>query len=288
MWTQPLQALSLQLALAIAAALVSRRAKSLALVLGGIAFLGAGWLSGPMPLFRGLIALNGFVVLMRVADVVRSREPWSSARRVVHVLSFVDTRTLQRAPRRIDAAALGRTMLWAALAAGAFYVARSPLRYMRWGAGVIFVYSLIEAGYSYFRAHYRLLGFETPALHVWPIASTSIKELWGVRWARPVSAWLRETCFRPLARRGHPALGLMLGFVVSAIAHAYPVLVAVDVPMAATMLAFFVAQGVFVLLEARLGTARWPVAARHAWTATMMLASSPLFVEPALRVLGHD
>jgi hypothetical protein len=102
-----------------------------------------------------------------------------------------------------------------------------------------------------------------------------------------VSAWLRETCFRPLARRGHPLLGLLLGFVVSAIGHAYPVLVALDLPMASMMFTFFVVQAVFVMLEVRFGVARWSRPARRVWTVTLMVASSPLFVEPALRVLGY-
>jgi hypothetical protein len=285
-WTEPLRALAVQTVLAVAAALVARRAKPLALVLGGAAFFVAPWLAGPIPIFRALITLLGFVDLMRAVDLVRSHEPWSAARRVLHVLSFVDTRTLTRAPRRIDFAALGRTALWAALAAAGFYVARSPHLIARWAGGVVFVYSAIEAGYSYFGAHYRSLGFETPPLHVLPIASTSIKELWGVRWARPVSAWIRETCFRPLARHGYPGLGLMLGFVVSAFMHGYPVLVALDASMAATMLAYFVVQGVFVLFERLAGIARWPSVARRVWTVSMMVASSPLFVEPTLRVLG--
>jgi hypothetical protein len=81
-------------------------------------------------------------------------------------------------------------------------------------------------------------------------------------------------------------LGLMLGFVVSAIGHAFPVLVALGASMAAWMLAFFLAQAVFVLLETRLRVARWPRAARRLWTVTLMVASSPLFVEPALRVVA--
>jgi hypothetical protein len=81
-------------------------------------------------------------------------------------------------------------------------------------------------------------------------------------------------------------LGLLLGFGVSAIGHAYPVFVALDLPMAAMMLAFFLVQGVFVILETRLGVSRWSRPARRAWTVTIMIASSPLFVEPALRVLG--
>ncbi|HEY8075554.1 MAG TPA: MBOAT family protein, partial [Labilithrix sp.] len=239
MWTEPLRALIVQIALAVAAALVARRARPAALVLGAAAFFGAPWLAGPIPLFRALIALMGFVDLLRVVDLVRLRETWSARRRVTHVLSFVDTRTLRPAPRHLDVAALARALLWAALGAGGFYVARSPLLFVRWAGGLAFVYATIAAGYAFVGFLHRAVGFVTPPLHVSPYASSSIGELWGTRWARPVSAWLRETCFRPLARRGHPMLGLMLGFVVSAIGHAFPVLVALGASMAAWMLAFF-------------------------------------------------
>jgi hypothetical protein len=285
MWTQPLRALIVQIALVMAAALVARRAKPAALVLGATAFVGAPWLAGPIPLLRGLIALKGFIDLLRVVDVVRSRDPWSARRRVIHVLSFVDTRTVRPAPHHLDLAAIGRALLWGGLGAGAFYVALSPLLLMRWAGGVVFVYSAIESGYAFIGALYRAFGFVTPPLHVSPFASTSISELWGSRWARPVSGWLRDTCFRPLARRGHPMLGLVLGFAVSAVGHAYPVLVALDASMAAAMVVFFIAQGIFVLLEARLWVAGWSSAARRTWTVTMMVGSSPLFVEPTLRVL---
>jgi hypothetical protein len=286
MWMGPLYALLLQSVLAGAAALLARRAKPAALVLGAAAFFGAPWLAGPIVLLRGLSALVGFVGLLRIVDIVRSREPWSAWRRVLHVLSFVDSRTLRRAPPHLDFLALGRTLLWAALAAAGFYVAHSPRPLVRWGGGLVLAYAVIESGYVFAGAAYRALGFVAPRLHVWPVASLSVGELWGVRWARPVSTWLRETCFRPLARRGHPMLGLLLGFVVSAIGHAYPVLVAMDLPTAAMMFAFFLVQGIVVIIEARLGASRWSRPARRAWTVTIMVASSPLFVEPALRVLG--
>lgn len=286
MGTEPLLALLVQSALAGAAALLARRAKPVALVLGAAAFLGAPWLAGPIPLLRGLSALLGGVGLLRVIDLVRFREPWSAWRRVLHVLSFVDSRTLRRAPLHLDFGALGRALLWAALAVAAFRVAHSPRQLVRWAGGLVFAYAVIEAGYALTGAAYRALGFVAPRLHVSPVASLSVGELWGVRWARPVSAWLRETCFRPLARRGHPMLGLLVGFVASGLGHAYPVLVALDLPMAAMMLAFFLAQAVFVMLETRLGVSRWTRPARRAWTVTIMIASSPLFVEPALRVLG--
>ena len=179
----------------------------------------------------------------------------------VGLLRIVDSRLLRRAPPHFDVFASGRTLLWGTLAA-------------------------IESAYVLVGAAYRALGFVAPRLHVSPIASLSVGELWGKRWARPISAWLRETCFVPLARRGHRTVGLVLGFVGSAIGHAYAVLVALDLPMAALMFAFFLAQGVFVIFEARLKASRWPRAARRAWTVAIMVASSPLFVEPTLRVLG--
>jgi len=286
MWIGPLRALFVQSALAVAAALLARRAKPAALVLGAAVFIGAPWLAGPIALPRGLSALIGFVGLLRIVDTVRFGDPWGAWRRVLHVVSFVDSRTLRRAPPRLDFLVLGRFLLWAGIAIAGFYVAHSPRHFVRWGGGLVLAYAAVESGYTFIGAAYRALGFVTPRLHVSPVSSMSVGELWGRRWARPVSAWLSETCFRPLARRGHPTLGLMLGFVVSAIGHAYPVLVALDPPMAAMMGAFFLAQGVFVILEVRLGASRWSRTARRAWTVTIMVASSPLFVEPALRALG--
>lgn len=52
------------------------------------------------------------------------------------------------------------------------------------------------------------------------------------------------------------------------------------------MFAFFIVQGSFVPMEARFGSSRRSRPARRAWTIALMVASSPLFVEPAVRVLG--
>lgn len=286
MGTGPLRALLLQSALAVGAAVLARRAKPAALLLGAAAFFGAPWLAGPNELIRGSCALMGFVGLLRVVDVVRTREPWSAWRRLLHIVSVVDTRTLRRAPRHLQVRALGRALLWNALAAAGFWVAHAPHLLVRWGAGLVVMYASIESGYALAAAAYGALGFVTPRLHVWPVASLSVGELWGRRWARPVSAWLRENCFRPLARRGHPMLGLVVGFAVSAIGHAYPALVALGLPMAAWMFAFFCVQGIVVVIEVQLDQSRWPRSARRGWTIAIMVASSPLFVEPTLRVLG--
>lgn len=194
MWFDPLRAVLVQITLAGCAALLSRRAKSVAIALGLVGVFGAPWLAGSNPLARGGSTLLGFIGLIRIIDVVRTREPWSEWRRLIHVESFVDSRTVQRAPMRIDFLALGRALLWAGAAMIGLRVAQSPSIAARWGGGVVFTYAVIEAGYAAFGATYRGLGFIAPPLHVYPIASLSITELWGKRWAIPVSIWLRENC----------------------------------------------------------------------------------------------
>ncbi len=285
MWFDPLRAVLLQITLAGCAAVVSRRAKPVAIALGLVGVFGAPWLAGSHPLARGGTTLLGFIGLIRIIDVVRTREPWTEWRRLLHVESFVDSRTLQRAPMRLDALAFGLALLWGGAAWVGLRVAQSPMLAVRWAGGAVFTYTVIEAGYAVAGAVYRGLGFIAPPLHVVPVASLSIAELWGKRWAIPVSVWLRENCYLPLARRGRPRLGLLFGFVASGVGHAYPIFVAVGLRMAGWMVAFFVVQGIAVVVEARLGVTRWPRLARRGWTVAIMVASSPLFVEPALRVL---
>lgn len=282
---EPLRALLVQCLLAVAAALIAKRAKTLAVLFGVAAFSVPPWFAGRVPLLRGLCALVGFIGCFRIIDVVRVGASWSASRRIAHVMSFVDTRTLRRELPHLDWRALGRALAWAAPSALGIHLTGSSTTLVRWTAALVAIYAGLEAGYALVGVLYRALGFVTPPLHVLPLASTSVGELWGDRWARPVSAWLRETCFRPLVRRRRPMLGLLLGFVVSAIGHAYPVLVATDASMAALMFAFFVAQAGVVLLEARLGTNHWWRPAGRLWTIAIMLATSPLFLVPALRVL---
>jgi hypothetical protein len=295
MWVAPLSVLAASVTLMVAAASVAQRRSWLALALSLTAPLVLPWFAGPSPLVRGLLALVTFVTALRVIDLVRLREPWKAWRRIVHVLSFIDTRLLRRERPRLELGRLLGALAWGALAVVAFLLVRdvaprsaAGAPWLRLGGGILFAYAAIDAGYALVRAGYRAAGFVTPALHVWPVASLSVAELWGVRWARPVGHWLRHNCFLPLARRGHPGLGTLLGFAASGFGHAYPILVAVGPAMAALMLGYFVVQGLAVVAEPRLGVGKWPRPGRRAWTVVIMIATSPLFVEPALRVVLSD
>jgi hypothetical protein len=91
---------------------------------------------------------------------------------------------------------------------------------------------------------------------------------------------------RPVARIGQPRLGLAAAFGFSAAFHMWLSWVPLDAPMALSMGAFFLAQGVAVVIERSFsGFRRLPELVRRAWTLAWVLLPSPLFVEPFLRIL---
>jgi hypothetical protein len=287
MWAAPLGAFLASTALIVLAACLAPKQKLLAIAISAAGLIAIPWFAGSWPLVRGLAGLIDFVALMRVIDLVRERRAWPAWRRILHAISAVDSRLLRRAPRRFDARAFGAGLVWEALtAAGYLGLTHSATFWPRLACTLVLVYAAIEALYAVLRVSYAAAGFATPPLHTWPLASTTIGELWGVRWATPISRWLRDTWFRPLARRGHARLGLLAGFGWSALLHAYPTFVAIGLEGAAMMFGYFAVQGLVVLLEMQVGTAKWPRPVRRAWTIAIMLATSPLFLVPVLRAIS--
>ncbi len=56
-----------------------------------------------------------------------------------------------------------------------------------------------------------------PAINQHPLAARSVADFWGCRWNRLFGDWLRQVCFRPLARQ--PIIALMVTFIVSGLIH---------------------------------------------------------------------
>lgn len=56
-----------------------------------------------------------------------------------------------------------------------------------------------------------------PAISQHPLAARSVADFWGHRWNRLFGDWLRQSCFRPLARQ--PILALSVTFIVSGLIH---------------------------------------------------------------------
>jgi hypothetical protein len=196
-------------------------------------------------------------------------------------------------PSAIDSKALGKTIVYAVLAAIGLIIvidiapATDGIGYwlLRWLGGALFFYCLADAVEGGVRTLYRAIGISVPRQQVVPIVSRSVQEFWGKRWNRAVGAWLRTHCFLPFAHRRQIRTGLVAAFCASALFHAYFTWVAVGGVMALAMVFFFLIQGMFVLLELPAQVARWHPILAHAWTVTAILGCSPLFIEPLLRIL---
>jgi hypothetical protein len=200
-------------------------------------------------------------------------------------------------PARAEKIALlsgfGRLVLHAFIAVVAFRTVlhtRNPsgaaMSVLRLAAGTALLYAAAAFIFETIRLGCLLLGYSAPALHRTPLFARSLGEFWARRWNIAVSAWFQTHVFRPVARLGYARAGILCAFAASGFFHAWPMLAGLGVAAALSTMAFFLIQGVFVLLEDRLRIQTWPVALARTWTIGIILASSPLFIDPALRVFG--
>jgi hypothetical protein len=157
---------------------------------------------------------------------------------------------------------------------------------LRYAGGVVFVYGAAETAVLTVSLCFLIAGFSGPPILRTPIAATSVADFWARRWNVIVHEWLRQFIFRPFARRGRPSLGILCAFFVSGVLHGWIALIALDWFAATTMTAFFLIQGPLVLLEHKLRIHTWPTEWARAWTLTAILATSPLLLEPVLRLFN--
>ena len=243
--------------------------------------------------YRAFVALGSLWSLARVIELVRERGSVPARLRAWHAVGLVDTLRARRISPTVDVPALTRLLLciplvtaaWAGVHYGSELLSGAPRLAVRWVVGSLFVYAAVELVVSAVIVLYGLLGIDPRPLHEDPIRSKTITEFWGRRWNRAVHRFLKQTVFIPVARRGYTELGMALTFVVSAFIHFAFMLPAVGFAWATMMGAFFLVQLPFLWAERALGVARWPAPLARTWTFALLLASSPLFVEPVLQIV---
>jgi hypothetical protein len=250
------------------------------------------WLATPFALRDASIALRttlAFAALwswLRLIDLAFDRQAISAGRRVLHAVGTVELRRSARTRPFFDARAFAHLAVFVPLSALAVHLVLTHSEpVLRWAAGVVVAYSGFEVVASALALHAGSLGFVVPRLHDDPIKARSVAEFWGERWNRIVGRWLAEHCFRPLARRRAPVLGVVAAFGVSTTLHVYLAWAALDARAALSWAGFFLLQIPIVLVERRLRVVTWPPLIARAWTLGVFLLASPLFVGPVLRVI---
>lgn len=243
---------------------------------------------------RAAVAFLGVLCVMRFVDLMRGARLNSFGRRLWFVVTPFDIRQVTYAPRFFDRTLALATAGYALLAIMSVIALRglppgvspAPLLLGRWLIGALLCYVAADALVGVIRLGYGVAGIVPPQMHRAPILSKSIQEFWGDRWNRPVHEWLWRHCFRPIARRVSPALGVAAVFAASTMIHIWTVFFGAGLNMAMAAAAFFVLQGVLLIMEHALRVRDWSTLAARAWTVVCILGPSPLFVEPVLRVVG--
>jgi hypothetical protein len=283
-----LQLLLMLLGAFVAAPSGARRAASLPFILACLLLP----LFAPLPpLPKALLAVLGLLGLFKMLQL--DFEPrWRAQHRAWHALMPFDVSTASRVPTAFDAPLFGLVVLHALLLAAivALLLQLPPALPGRFAwrllLGTGLVYTAMETATEGLRWLHRLAGQAVPPIQEIPIAARSVGEFWSRRWNRPVSAWLGEYAFAPLARRRRPVLALVLAFAVSAALHAWMFYAGLGLRAALAGGLFFLLQAPVVMLESRWRITRWPTALARAWTLGWLLLSSPLFVAPVLSALG--
>ena len=252
------------------------------------------WYAPGMPPARGLLAFLAGGSLMVVMKIAFSSEERLSIRgRLLQVAALPHSMRATRVPPNLSPRVAGQIIVDLILAGVALLVLLDTRHRVgaipftgRLCAGAMLLYTGAQSVFDFARLCFLALGLSLDSIHRTPIAARSLTEFWSQRWNRIVSAWLHRFVFLPLARRHCPRLGVFCAFLASGVLHGWPILVAVGVSGAFATLTFFVVQGALVLAEHRLRIHAWPAFLARGWTLVVLLACSPLFVDPGLRVFG--
>ena len=250
------------------------------------------WFAPVDSFWRAILAVGGMFALMATITVATSATPqWSVRYRLLHLLTLGYRMRAGRIRPVLSLRIIGRFIVEALAGSAAFLLLRhiahaqlpiAVIASCRLVAGIIFFYALVEFLKDFIHFCFLASGAAMRPIHETPIAARSLRDFWGKRWNRLVSAWLYRFVFLPLARQHRPDLGLFCAFFVSGAMHAWLAMVALGTFAAFEMAVFFGLQGVFILAEDRFHVHAWPVPLARAWTLTILLATSPLIICPSL------
>jgi hypothetical protein len=245
--------------------------------------------------WRAILAFGGVAALVATISVAASATPqWPARYRLLHLVTW-GYRIRDGHTRPVLSVRIIGLLIVEASAVGASCLLLRHIIHVqppvavsvlsRLFAGIVFFYAIAEFVTDLIQFCFLASGTAMRPIHVTPVAARSLRDFWGKRWNRAMSAWLCRFIFLPLAHRHHLNLGLICVFMVSAAMHAWLPLVALGASAAFSVGAFFCLQGVFILAEDRLHVRAWPIPLARVWTLAMLLATAPLYIYPFLSLL---
>jgi len=260
------------------------------ILIAGIALPLPAWIDAS-PLGRGLLACFLGATFFRAIDLSSAGTVGFSAR-LAHLFAYFDVKKVRRVPRQATTVDFVHLAVAAAVFAAALAVAKQippggSLIWLRWLAGGIGMLAVAEMASACHVIVTSLFGLSAPPIFRSPLFSKSLSEFWARRWNVPASEALGRCCFTPFARRS-PKAALFFAFFLSALGHAAIVLLALKSRwLAAACGTFFVFQALLIFAERRMKVQRWRPTTARVWTWSTLAVSSPLVVEPLLRMAEH-
>jgi hypothetical protein len=242
------------------------------------------------PLSRGLLMGLMCVPFLAAAALMGDPPVQGFLPRLAYLCSGCGRWQVKRQARSLDAKSLQHLVVGTAVLAAAIAVVKAASAFglwlpVRWLAGGIMVFAFGEMATAGPPLVAAAFGVTVPPVMRSPYRSASVGEFWAKRWNLMVSALLRKYCFTPLARHG-VGLALLTTFFVSAVAHVLLFEMATGRWKISLIFgAFFLVQPLLIGAERWMNVRRWQPMAGRAWTLAALALTSPLIVEPALRIL---
>jgi Membrane bound O-acyl transferase family len=242
------------------------------------------------PFSRCLLACFMCVPFAAATELLFMPRPASFRARLTQMFAYFHRGQMTRRARGFDAVALMQLIVATAVLATAIAVVKlvsgpsfwQPVRWLAGGIGILAAAEMATACHNFAT---KLMGLTVPPFFQSPYRSASVSEFWTKRWNLPASELFRKYCFAPLARRS-VGLALLTVFAVSAVGHALLAYLGLGRwRMAAACGAFFLVQPLFILAERWMNVRRWRPVAGQAWTLAVLATTSPLFVEPTLKLI---
>src|ERR1035438_9625809 len=215
------------------------------------------WFAPVDSFWRAMLALCGMFASMAAITVAASATPqWSVRYRLLHLLTLGYPVRAGRIRPVLSRRIIGRLIVEGLVGGAAFLLLRhiAPAQHPpdaviapgRLVAGIILLYALGEFLNDLIHFCFLASGAAMRPIQETPIAARSLRDFWGKRWNRPVSAWLHRFVFLPLARQHRPDLGPFCAYLISGAMHAWLALVALGAFAAFGMAVFFGLQAVFI------------------------------------------